>query len=203
MFDAHLRPMIDPPLNRLGAALAARGVTADAVTLAGCALGIGASAAIALGYPGNALALFAAGRLLDGLDGAVARAVAPSDRGGYLDIVLDFAVYAAIPFAFALASPPANALAAAALLAAIVLNGSAFLAFSVMAERRGLETRAQGQKSLYYIAGLAEGAETIAAFIAMMLWPAHFPLIAWGFAALCLCSALARIALAWRILRAP
>jgi hypothetical protein len=41
-------------------------------------------------------------------------------------------------------------------------------------------------KSFFYSTGLAEGAETIAVFIAMCLWPAHFPAIAYGFAALCL-----------------
>ena len=46
MFDAHLRPLIDPPLNALGRRLAAWGVGANAVTLAGLALGIGAAVAI-------------------------------------------------------------------------------------------------------------------------------------------------------------
>jgi len=40
MFDAKLRPLIDPPLNRLGSALARRGVTANAITFLGLALGL-------------------------------------------------------------------------------------------------------------------------------------------------------------------
>ena len=201
MLDAHLRPLIDPPLNRLGRTLARAGVSADGLTLVGCGLGLASALAVMAGWYMLALALFLASRGVDGLDGAVARATAATDRGGCLDIVLDFAVYAAVPLAFAYAAPGVNALAAATLLAAIVVNGSAFLAYALLAERRGLTTQAQGQKSIYYLAGLAEGTETIVAYAAMMFWPAWFPMIAFGFAALCLVSGLARIAIAWRALR--
>ncbi len=200
MLDARARALIDPLLNRLGRAAAHVGISANAVTVTGCLLGLAAAVAVTLHALGIALALFLAGRIADGLDGAISRATAPTDRGGYLDIVLDFVVYAAIPLAFAVASPEANALAAATLLAAIVLNGSAFLAFAIMAQRRGISTTAQGQKSIYYLAGLAEGTETIATYLAMMLWPDAFPAIAYTFAAVCAVSGAARIAIAWRML---
>jgi len=48
MLDSHIRPLIDPPLNRLGRALADRGATANKVTLAGLAIGLLAAGAIAL-----------------------------------------------------------------------------------------------------------------------------------------------------------
>ena len=57
-------------------------------------------------------------RALDGLDGALARLSRVTDRGAFLDIGLDFVFYAAIPLAFAVSDPAANALAAAVLLAA-------------------------------------------------------------------------------------
>ncbi|HEY6963674.1 MAG TPA: CDP-alcohol phosphatidyltransferase family protein, partial [Erythrobacter sp.] len=91
MLDARIRPLIDPPLNRIGAALARTGVTANALTFTGLALGLAGAAAIALGHIGWGLALIIANRLADGLDGAVARAKGPSDLGGYFDIVADFA----------------------------------------------------------------------------------------------------------------
>ena len=69
MFDAKLRPLIDPPLNRLGSALARRGVTANAITFLGLALGLAGAAAISGGYFGAGLGLILANRLLDGLDG--------------------------------------------------------------------------------------------------------------------------------------
>lgn len=200
MFDARLRPLIDPPLNAAGRRLAAAGVGADAVTLAGFACGIAAAFAICWHAPLLAALLILANRLADGLDGAVARARARTDRGGYLDIVLDFFFYGAIPFAFALADPAANALAASALLLSFYMNGASFLGFAIMAEKRGLSTSAQGAKSLYYLGGLAEGAETIAVFLAFCLFPAAFAPIAWAFAAVCAVSATARLVMVSRLL---
>lgn len=193
MLDRFARPLIDPPLNRLGHALAGRGVTADAVTLAGFGLGLLAALVIALGAPGWALLPLLASRLLDGLDGAVARATRTSDFGGYLDIWCDFAFYGAVPFAFALLDP-SNAVPAAFLLLSFYVNGASFLGYSIMAEKRGLSTQAQGVKSLYYSAGLLEGTETIVFFVLLCLLPQLFAPLAWAFGALCLFTAAARVA---------
>lgn len=200
MLDAAIRRLIDGPLDAAGRALATRGMSADGLSLLGFALGIGAAAMIALDHPMAGLGLIAANRLADGLDGAVARATKPTDRGAFLDISLDFAFYAAVPLAFAVLDPARNALAAACLLAAFLANGTAFLAYAVIAAKRKLETTAQGAKSIYYLAGLAEGTETIAVFCALCLWPAAFPWIAGGFAVVCLLSALGRLVIGWRTL---
>lgn len=201
MFDAKLRPIIDPPLNRIGAYLAGTGLSANTITLVGFAAGMAAAVAIASGNTLIGLLLVAFNRLCDGLDGAIARAGRTTDLGGYLDIVLDFFFYGAIPFAFAVLDPEANALAAAALLLSFYANGSAFLAFAIMAEKHGLSTDHQGSKSLYYIGGLAEGGETIALFLIMCAWPAGFAILAWGFAAICALSAGARVIMAAQMLR--
>ncbi len=201
MLDGALRRLIDPALDRAGARLARHGVGADALTLAGLVLGLACAGAVVAGLDALALALLAANRLCDGLDGAVARATRRTDRGGFLDIVLDFAFYGAVPLAFALREPGANALPAAILLFAFYVNGASFLAFAAVAARRGMETRALGLKSIYFSAGLAEGFETILVLAAMMAWPGHFPLMAYFFAGLTLMSALARVALAWGAFR--
>lgn len=195
MFDAKLRPLIDPPLNAAGRALAGAGITANAITFAGLALGLGGAAAIALGQIGWGLALIVANRLLDGLDGAVARAQGPSDLGGYFDIVADFAFYVAVPVGFGILAP-ANTLPALLLVASFVLTGVSFLAFAVIAGKRGASTEAHGKKSFFYSTGLAEGTETIAVFIAMCLWPAWFGPIACGYAGLCVLTVFQRSALA-------
>jgi phosphatidylglycerophosphate synthase len=191
MFDAKLRPLIDPPLNAAGRRLAAWGISADVVTLTGMMLGLAAGAALADGGFALALALIIANRLLDGLDGAVARARGLTDFGGYLDIVADFIFYVSVPLGFALADP-ANALPAALLLASFTLTGISFLAFATLAAKRGIETAAHGRKSFFYNTGLAEGAETIAVFIAMCLWPDWFATIAYGYAVLCLLTVIQR-----------
>lgn len=200
MFDAKLRRYIDPSLNRIARDVAQAGISADHVTLAGALVGLIAAIAIALGAPLAGLALFLAGRVLDGLDGAVARQTKPTNLGAYLDIVLDFAVYGAIPLGFAFHNPSQHAVAAAVLLASFLLNGAAFLGFALMAEKLHLETQAQGYKSLYYLGGLAEGAETIMCFTLMCLLPGWFSVIALSFAAFCIVSGVARIVLAWRLL---
>ena len=96
--------------------------------------------------------------------------------------------------------PEANALAAAVLLMSYFANGTAFLAFAIMAERRGLETTAQGQKSLYYMLGMAEGAETIAVSALFCILPAHFATIAYIYSVVCFASATGRILYARRVL---
>jgi phosphatidylglycerophosphate synthase len=195
MFDARLRPLIDPPLNRAGAVLAGWGVTANALTFSGLALGLGAAALIAMGHIGGGLALIIANRLLDGLDGAVARVRGASDLGGYFDIVADFAFYVSVPVGFGILAP-ANQLPALVLVASFVLTGVSFLAFAVIAAKRGAETQAHGRKSFFYSTGLAEGAETIAVFIAMCLLPGWFPAIAYAYAGLCVLTVVQRSAMA-------
>lgn len=200
MFDTSIRRWIDPLLTRAGQRLAAAGIGADAMTVGGCALGLAAALAVVFGQFFLALILLVANRLADGLDGAVARATRPTDRGAFLDIALDFLIYAAVPLAFAAWNAPANALPAAFLLASFCANGSAFLAFSIMAERHGIVTSRQGQKSIYYLAGIAEGFETIVFLVAFCLFPEQFAVLAIMFAALCWVSAAGRLVLGWRLL---
>lgn len=200
MLDARVRPLVAPPLERIAARLTDAGLSADSVTLAGFFVGVLAMVAIALEAYGLGLGLLLVNRLCDGLDGAMARRVGVTDRGGFLDIVLDFIVYSGIVFAFALADPAANALAAAFLVFAFVGTGSSFLAYAIMAARRGLDRGQRAHRSLYYIGGLTEGTETILAFVAFCLLPGWFPQLALVFGALCWITTLSRIAIAWRSL---
>ncbi len=200
MLDAALRRLIDAPLDRMAKPLADRAVPADAVTLAGFAVGVVAVPCLAKEWYLAALGLILLNRLADGLDGAVARRGAPTDFGGYLDIVCDFIFYAAIPFGFALAQP-ASALPAAFLILSFVGTGSSFLAYAVMAAKRGLTTVQQGRKSLYYLGGLTEGTETAAFFVAICLFPGAFDWLAWSFGALCWLTTASRVLIAARSLR--
>lgn len=203
MLDGRLRPLIDPPLDKLARAVAGRGMGADAVTLIGFAFGLAAMVAIAAAaYPAG-LALLLLNRLADGLDGAVARHSRPTDLGGFLDIVLDFIIYAGLVFAFALADPARNALPASFLLFAFMGTGSSFLAFAIMAAKRGTTTARGGRKSLYYLGGLTEGTETILFLVAACLLPASFPLLALLFGAMCWLTTLGRVLSGYRMLKGP
>jgi phosphatidylglycerophosphate synthase len=200
MLDRVAIRLLQPGLDAIAARLVRAGIGADAVTLAGFALGLAAAIAIALGLTLPGLALVLASRLADGLDGAVARQTQPTDRGAFLDIVLDFLFYASIPLAFALADPVANALAAAVLLAAFIGTGAGFLAFAALAGQRGLTSPAYPQKGLYYLGGFTEATETLLCFIAMCLWPQHFAPLALAFAALCGLTLATRLVAGWRLL---
>lgn len=198
MLDGHLRQIVVPILDRLGKKIAALGITANHITIASFAVGMLAVIAIAYQAFWFGLALLIVSRLGDGLDGAVARATQKTDFGGFLDIVLDFGFYGAIPFGFILADPASNSVAGAVLLLSFYVNGASFLAFAIMVEKNKLEETAYGSKSLFFSTGLAEATETYAVFIAACLFPAWFPVLACSFALVCFYTALSRIILAKR-----
>ncbi len=198
MLDRYLVPWQERILQRPAAWLAGKGVTANGVTLSGFALGMLAVPAIAFQQYLLGLALILANRLLDGMDGAIARATGPTDRGAFLDIALDFFLYAAIPFAFALADPGSNALAASALLLSFVGTGSSFLAFAVIAQKRGLPSTKMPKKGIFYLGGVTEGAETIGLFVVICLWPTAFTASAMIFVVLALITTAARWWWGWQ-----
>lgn len=193
MLDGWAKARIDPHLEGVARRLADAGISANQVTLAGFVIGLTAAVAIAMGWFLLGLALFLANRLADGLDGAIARLNGPTDLGGYLDIVLDFAIYGAIPLAFILVEPAANGLAGAILLVSFYVNGASFLAYASVAARRGMSSTARGVKSIYFTTGLAEGSETVLFFVAFCLMPYWFAPLALVFAALCFWTAFWRI----------
>ncbi|MEO0439738.1 MAG: CDP-alcohol phosphatidyltransferase family protein [Pseudomonadota bacterium] len=200
MLDAKLRPLIDPPLNAVGRALARAGFSANAVTLLGLVVGLGGAAAIYAGYYGLAFCLILAGRILDGLDGAVARATRKTAFGGYLDIVCDFVFYVSVPLAFGLADPDYLP-AALILVSAFTVTGISFLAFAVTAAEQGADTDAHGEKSFFYSTGIAEGTETITVFLLMCLFPSWFPEIALIYTTMCIITVIQRSLLARKTFR--
>lgn len=201
MLDRSIQTALKPLLTRVAQALVRAGVGADALTLAGFAVGMAAALSIALQAYWAGLVMLLLSRLMDGLDGAVARETTPTDRGGFLDITLDFLFYASIPLAFAFANPAQNALPAAVLLATFIGTASSFLAFAIVAEKNRMASTALPDKSFYFLGGLTEATETIAALSAMCLWPEAFPQIAYGFAVLCAVTIAMRIGWGWQRFR--
>ena len=203
MLDSRLRPLIDPPLNRAGAAMVRCGIGANTVTLIGFLFACGAFTALGLQLYPAALGFILLSRIADGLDGAVARhsPKGPSDLGAFFDIVSDFIFYGGIVFFFALGRPQ-EALAAAFLLFSFMGTASSFLTANIIAEKRGLSHEKQGRKSFYYAAGLCEGSETIFFFILFCLFPAHFGTLALIFGALCWVTTAGRIAQSVKLFRA-
>jgi len=197
MLDTQIRAALAPTMDQAARRLVAAGVRADALTGAGWAVGVGACVAAGLGQWPLALVLWLGNRTLDGLDGAVARVLGPTDRGGFLDILADFSIYAGFVLGVAVAVPSAR-LACVALLTAYYVSGTAFLALSSLMERRG-HRRGDG-RSLRFVGGLAEGTETIAVYVLFTLQPAHAAPIAWVFAGAVAITAFQRVWLGARIL---
>ncbi len=197
MLDHIIRPYIDPPLNAAGRLMEQKGISANTVTLAG--FGVAGIVFVLLAFQQYfAAALFiCVNRLMDGLDGPVARAHGGgTDLGGFLDIVTDFIFYAGVPFFFALGRPE-QALPAAFLIFSFIGSASTFLAYAVIAVKRGEETEMRGAKSFYHLGGLAEGTETIAALLLICLFPAAFSWIAVLFGLVCWLTAFGRAREAW------
>ncbi len=201
MFDRYTTALIKPTIEAMAAPLVKVGIKANAITLSGFALGIAAAVSIAGQAYSWGAALILASRLCDALDGAVARHTAPTDAGGFLDISLDFLFYASVPLAFAVADPAANALPAAALLAAFMGTGSSFLAFAVLAAKRNMQSIVYPNKSFHFLGGLAEATETLIFFVSFCIWPQHFEPLAYLFTALCCVTIITRIYGGWRTLR--
>ncbi len=199
MIDATLLPLVKRAIDRPARALVARGISADQITLVGFGIGLLGVVAAGAGLFGLTLLCLLLNRLADGLDGAAARLTHPTDRGAFLDIALDFMFYGLFPMGFALHDPTSNALPAAVLICSFIGTGSSFLAFSIIAEKRGITSDEYPTKGIYYLGGLTEGTETIALFVAMCVVPLAFPSLAYGFAALCTLTTLTRWMAGWRM----
>ena len=201
MFDTFFIKNLKRPLHSSALAIDKCGVKANWITVLGFVVGMIAVPALYFEQTGLALFLIIMNRLMDGLDGAVARVQGPTDLGGYLDITLDFIFYSAIVFGFALMNPLENALAASFVIFSFMGTGSSFLAFAIMAEKRSIERLDYGRKSLYFLGGLAEGSETIAFLVLICVLPEYFVWLAYGFGAICWVTTATRIYAGYRTLR--
>lgn len=199
MLDQALRARLRPSLDRAAGRLAARGISPGALTGAGLVSGVGACVAAATASWAAALGLWLLNRLLDGLDGPVARREAATELGGLLDFVADFVVYAGFVVGVAIAQPSAR-LACVVLLATYLVNNVALLSFSSVIERRGLSLG--DERSLRLLPSLTEGAETIVVYVLFCLLPGSSAVIAWAFAGLVAITAAQRVLQARRALTA-
>lgn len=171
MFDILLRPLKDTLLDPVARALG-RLFSPNAITLISLIIGAASAAAVIHGLLGTGLVLWLLNRITDGLDGAVARVTNRSSAlGGYIDIMADFIIYAAIPIAFAFHfSAESAAIAAAVLLASFYINAGAWMYLSALLEKRG---RASSREvtSITMPEGLIGGTETVIFFTLFFLLP--------------------------------
>jgi phosphatidylglycerophosphate synthase len=172
MLDHRLRTYKD----HLLIAIAQRLGHVHPTTITVIGFGIGVIAALLLVQQQYGLALFfwLLNRSMDGLDGLVARLhQRQSDLGGYLDIMLDFAIYALIPICLVIGAPSLHRyLALAFLLSSFYLNAASWMYLSAIQEKNATGARARGERtSVTMPDGLIGGSETIIFFTLFLLCP--------------------------------
>ncbi len=209
MFDARMRTLLGPALDRAAAALDRSWITPDRLTLLGLVTGLASAGTAAAQLWGWSLGLWLLSRLLDGLDGPLARRRSAagdggSAAGGFLDITADFLVYGATVLGVAVGATRGEGATwepFAAVLLAYYVNGTAFLAYSSAAERSG--HRLDDGRSFSFLTGLAEGTETVVVHSLWLLLPTHAELVATVWAVVVGLSAVQRIVTGHRLLRSP
>lgn len=196
----------------------------DVITLLSLPAGLLAALAAARIEWAAALAWFAVNRVLDGLDGLVARHRGrQTDFGGYLDILVDFVVYAAIPIGVWWGAPGSGGqpapptltatLALVGLLAAFYVNAASWMYLSAVIEKRtatnrtaadrGSESAESTATSVVMPGGLIEGTETVVFFVLFLLIPRWHEYLFATMAIGTLVGAAQRLLWAFRTLRAP
>ena len=208
MLDPVARRLLDAPLARAARVLDRPGITPDRLTLANLLLGLGSAVAAGLQAWGAALVLWLLCRLADGLDGPLARrradrgAGGDAGSGGFLDITADFVVYGSTVVGVAIGATTGEGAAwlpFLLVLLAYYVNGTAFLAFSSIAERAG--RRLDDGRSLSFLGGLAEGTETVLVHALWLLLPSIAEQVAWGWATVVGVGAAHRMWWGYRLLR--
>jgi phosphatidylserine synthase len=208
VLDAAARRVLDAPLDRMAGVLDRPGISPDRLTAANLLLGLGSAVAAGLQAWIPALVLWLLCRLADGLDGPLARRRAARDgpadagAGGFFDISADFVVYGSTVVGVAVGATSGHGeawLPFLLVLLAYYVNGTAFLAFSSIAERAG--RRLDDGRSLSFLGGLAEGTETVVVHSLWLLLPALAGEIAWVWAAVVAVGAAHRTWSGYRLLR--
>ena len=189
MLDDKINNLLSFPLKIIGIKLNKIGISPNSLTVSGFILTTISFVLIIYSYFYLALFFFIGSRILDGLDGTVARIIGKTKFGGYIDIVLDFIGYALIPFGFIINSSE-NTIAGCILIVSFFGTGSSFLAFAIYENQ---EKYHKSRKSFFYSNGLIEGFETIVFFILMIVFNDYFIFLAYLFSLLCIITTLQRI----------
>jgi phosphatidylglycerophosphate synthase len=199
MFDEWLRRLKDRIFGPM-APMIGRWVHPNLISLLALLVGLAAALLAAQGRTGPAFAAWVVNRILDGLDGSVARAAgAQSDFGGYLDILDDFVVYAAVPLGVLLGHPSESAWRAGLfLLAAFYVNAASWMYLAAILERRNLGAAATGEQTTVTMPpAIVAGTETVVFYSLFLLVPAWVPPLFWLMGILLLFNILLRLAWAW------
>ena len=208
MLDITLRPFKDKTFDPLCSVIP-QSITPGHLTLMAFLSGLASCTAIAWGSPSSAVILWLLNRVLDCLDGAIARQRNIStDLGGFQDLLCDFIIYSPIPISCALGEwQGTSAYHTARLWAAVAcaeasfhVNNFVLLYIAALTEKQkaanavaggkekdGMkgrnETKVKELTSLSMKPALIEGAESGLVFTVMLAVPAWTEWLCWALAA--------------------
>lgn len=191
MIDALIRPYIAGPLDTAAQKFVQGGLNANKITTIGFALGFTGCFLVGMQEYTFGLLFLLIALLLDGLDGAVARASQSTELGAYLDMMSGVILFAAFPFFFMLSAPD-HSMATAILLFTFLMMGMANLAYDYFAMKKGAAAAQSG---------LVESGEITIFIVLACLYPAGFSFFAAALALLSLSAAVIRIGLTVRLLK--
>jgi phosphatidylglycerophosphate synthase len=167
VIDTRVRPHVTRYLDAMGRALASIGFTPTAMTALGLALVVVGSVMVGMSRLISGATIIALGSMLDGLDGAVARASGKvSARGAFLDSAFDrvgeIAAFAGLAFAM-------EGRARVLLLIVLAVGGAMLVPYMrARAEAEGLSGQGglmgRTERLILFCAGLIFG------FVEPMLW---------------------------------
>lgn len=175
MFDDILRAIKDRLFEPIARAMGPV-PSPDWITVVAFLFGISAAFAASQRSTAAALLLWLANRFFDGLDGTAARVHGlQSDFGGYLDILLDFVVYAAVPIGLVLAYPSRNvAIAGLVLMGSYFVNAASWMYLSAILEKHNAGATATGERTTVTMPpAIIAGTETVIFFTLFLVFPIH------------------------------
>lgn len=182
MFDEKLRQLKDSAFNPLARFLPA--IPPWLFSAMGLLAGIAATAALWQQRYGLGFIFWFLNRVFDALDGSVARLRGTqSDFGGYLDIMVDFVVYALIPVGLAMGvAPPGGGPTTVTfslifLLCTYYVNAASWMYLAAILEKR-LHKQNGRLTTIIMPAGIIGGTETIVFYTAFIIFPTY---LAWLF----------------------
>ncbi len=189
MLESYIRPfyqflMVNPVVKLLNKFFR---FEAHIVTALSGIFGFFAACAIFFDWRMIAVGLLLFSGYLDTLDGSLARErEQTSDFGCVLDILCDRLVEFMVIVGLFAVAPVVRAWPAILMLGSVLMCITSFLVVGIFSDNRG-------EKSFHYSPGLIERAEAFVFFIAMILLPQWFSLLAYLFSALVFLTAFLRV----------
>jgi len=179
MIDKYLRPVKEKILYPL-AKIISRYFSPNQITIVAFSFGLISCFMIILNHLYIALIFWLLNRIIDGLDGTVARiSNRQTDWGGYLDIMLDFIIYALIPIAlaFCVNNGAVIFITLSVMLGVFYINSASWMYLSAILEKKDIQTNKKEMTSVNMPTGLIEGSETIVLYTLFFFFPGKLHLL--------------------------